>query len=115
MRALVSWKIAGVIGFELLTVVAYLLFWPVPADPRAWEAQPAAHRGMLTTNTLTSQAGLGGGSEPPVYTQDLIATIRLRRARQQKAIYPSHPPATLAACGLRGALVVSLRATIKGA
>ena len=32
MRASVVWKIAGVIGFVLLTVVAYFLFWPVPAD-----------------------------------------------------------------------------------
>ena len=33
--------------------------------------------GMLTTNTMTSQAGFGGESEPAGYTQASIATIRL--------------------------------------
>lgn len=37
--------------------------------------------GMLTTNTMTSQAGFGGDSEPAGYTQASIATIRLWRAR----------------------------------
>lgn len=33
--------------------------------------------GVLTTNTMTSRAGLGGESDPPGYTQASIATIRL--------------------------------------
>lgn len=37
--------------------------------------------GLLTTNTMTSQAGFGGESNPPGYTQASIATIRLWRAR----------------------------------
>jgi len=37
--------------------------------------------GLLTTNTITSQAGFGGESDPPGYTQTSIATIRLWRAR----------------------------------
>jgi len=37
--------------------------------------------GMLTTNTMTSQAGFGGESDPPGYTQASIATIRLWKAR----------------------------------
>lgn len=37
--------------------------------------------GLLTTNTMTSQAGFGGESDPPGYTQASIATIRLWRAR----------------------------------
>jgi sugar lactone lactonase YvrE len=37
--------------------------------------------GLLTTNTITSRAGLGGDSDPPGYTQASIATIRLWRQR----------------------------------
>jgi hypothetical protein len=37
--------------------------------------------GLLTTNTLTSRAALGGDSDPPGYTQASIATIRLWKAR----------------------------------
>lgn len=37
--------------------------------------------GLLTTNTLTTNARFGGESEPPGYTQASIATIRLWRAR----------------------------------
>ena len=35
--------------------------------------------GLLTTNTMTSQAALGGDTDPPGYTQASIATIRLWR------------------------------------
>lgn len=35
--------------------------------------------GQLTTNTISSRAGLGGDSDPPGYTQASIATIRLWR------------------------------------
>ena len=35
--------------------------------------------GLLTTNTITSQASLGGDTTPPGYTQASIATIRLWR------------------------------------
>ncbi|HTV23335.1 MAG TPA: hypothetical protein VMG12_31820 [Polyangiaceae bacterium] len=37
--------------------------------------------GVLTTNTIASQAAFGGGSEPPGYTQASIATIRLWKSR----------------------------------
>lgn len=37
--------------------------------------------GLLTTNTMTTQAAFGGESEPPGYTQASIATVRLWRAR----------------------------------
>jgi hypothetical protein len=35
--------------------------------------------GLLTTNTMTSQAALGGDTNPPGYTQASIATLRLWR------------------------------------
>lgn len=37
--------------------------------------------GLLTTNTMTTQAAFGGDTEPAGYTQASIATIRLWRAR----------------------------------
>ena len=37
--------------------------------------------GLLTTNTMTSKASLGGETEPSGYTQASFATIRLWRAR----------------------------------
>ena len=37
--------------------------------------------GLLTTNTIASQAPLGGASQPPGYTQASIATIRLWRGK----------------------------------
>lgn len=37
--------------------------------------------GVLTTNTLTSNAAFGGDTDPPGYTQASIATIRLWRSR----------------------------------
>jgi len=37
--------------------------------------------GLLTTNTLTSQAAFGGDTNPPGYTQASIATIRLWKSR----------------------------------
>jgi hypothetical protein len=37
--------------------------------------------GLLTTNTMTSRASLGGDTDPPGYTQASIATIRLWKAR----------------------------------
>jgi hypothetical protein len=37
--------------------------------------------GLLTTNTLTSQAPYGRATNPPGYTQASIATIRLWKAR----------------------------------
>jgi hypothetical protein len=37
--------------------------------------------GLLTTNTMTSQAAFGGDTDPPGYTQASIATIRLWRSR----------------------------------
>jgi len=37
--------------------------------------------GLLTTNTLTSKAPFGPGSDPPGYTQASIATIRLWKTR----------------------------------
>lgn len=39
--------------------------------------------GLLTTNTVTSQAALGGDTNPAGYTQASIATIRLWRSRPQ--------------------------------
>lgn len=38
--------------------------------------------GVLTTNTVTSQAAFGGETNPPGYTQASIATIRLWRQRR---------------------------------
>ncbi len=40
--------------------------------------------GLLTTNTMTTNAPFGGGTEPPGYTQASIATIRLWRARSSR-------------------------------
>lgn len=37
--------------------------------------------GVLTTNTMTSQAAFGGDTNPPGYTQASIATIRLWKFR----------------------------------
>lgn len=37
--------------------------------------------GVLTTNTVTSRAALGGDTDPPGYTQASIATIRLWKAK----------------------------------
>jgi hypothetical protein len=37
--------------------------------------------GLLTTNTITSQAAFGGDTDPPGYTQASIATIRLWKSR----------------------------------
>jgi hypothetical protein len=37
--------------------------------------------GVLTTNTMTSNAAFGGDADPPGYTQASIATIRLWKAR----------------------------------
>ncbi|HEY4141406.1 MAG TPA: hypothetical protein VGM57_08340 [Pseudolabrys sp.] len=37
--------------------------------------------GLLTTNTVTSQAAFGGGTNPPGYTQASIATIRVWKSR----------------------------------
>lgn len=40
--------------------------------------------GLLTTNTMTTNAPFGGDTEPPGYTQASIATIRLWRARSSR-------------------------------
>lgn len=40
--------------------------------------------GLLTTNTLTSKAALGGETDPPGYTQASIATIRLWRSSSDR-------------------------------
>jgi hypothetical protein len=37
--------------------------------------------GLLTTNTMTSKAAFGGGTDPPGYTQASIATIRLWKSQ----------------------------------
>jgi hypothetical protein len=37
--------------------------------------------GMLTSNTIGSKAALGGETDPPGYTQNSIATIRLWKSR----------------------------------
>jgi hypothetical protein len=37
--------------------------------------------GLLTTNTITSRAALGGDTDPPGYTQASIATIRLWKSK----------------------------------
>ncbi len=39
--------------------------------------------GLLTTNTLTSQAPFGGDTDPPGYTQASIATVRLWKAKRR--------------------------------
>jgi hypothetical protein len=38
--------------------------------------------GLLTTNTITSRAALGGDTDPPGYTQASIATLRLWKSRR---------------------------------
>jgi len=38
--------------------------------------------GQLTTNTINSRAPLGGVSDPPGYTQQSVATVRLWKRRQ---------------------------------
>jgi len=40
--------------------------------------------GLLTTNTLTSNAAFGGDTDPPGYTQASIATIRLWKATSSR-------------------------------
>lgn len=40
--------------------------------------------GLLTTNTITSQASFGGETDPSGYTQASLATIRLWKARQAR-------------------------------
>jgi len=45
-------KVAGVAVVVLLGAVAYLLFWPVPAEPRAWRAPtPPGFTGAFAPNT----------------------------------------------------------------
>jgi len=45
-------KVAGVAVVVLMGAVAYLLFWPVPADPRAWQAPtPPGFTGAFAPNT----------------------------------------------------------------
>jgi len=47
-------------------------------------APPPYVGGLLTTNTMTSQAPFGPDSNPPGYTQASIATIRLWKHQQEK-------------------------------
>jgi len=45
-------KIASVVFAALLAVVAYFCFWPVPAEPVAWQAQtPPGFTGAFAPNT----------------------------------------------------------------
>ena len=48
-------KVAGVTALLVVTAVLYLLFWPVPAEPVAWEASvPPGYTGAHTPNTRLS-------------------------------------------------------------
>jgi sugar lactone lactonase YvrE len=48
-------KIAGLVAFVLAGVVAYLCFWPVPAEPVSWSApQPPGFTGAFAPNTRLS-------------------------------------------------------------
>jgi len=47
-------------------------------------ASPAYNGGQLTTNTLISRATLGDETDPPGYTQQSIATVRLWKKRSEK-------------------------------
>jgi sugar lactone lactonase YvrE len=54
MRAIAR-KVAGVLAVVVVAVVTYLLFWPVPADPVAWEAPtPPGFTGVYAPNTRLS-------------------------------------------------------------
>ncbi|MFD0323856.1 hypothetical protein [Lysobacter gummosus] len=45
-------KVAWSIGTIILAVLAYLCFWPVPADPRAWVAPlTQGYAGVFAKNT----------------------------------------------------------------
>jgi sugar lactone lactonase YvrE len=48
-------RIAGVTGLACLGVIAYLCFWPVPAEPKAWPAPtPPGFTGAFAPNTRLS-------------------------------------------------------------
>jgi outer membrane protein assembly factor BamB len=52
LRGSVFRKIAGVAAFVLLGGVAYLCFWPVPAEPVSWQAPtPPGFTGAYAPNT----------------------------------------------------------------
>ena len=51
--------------------------FPVRCQLVLRELPPPYVGGVLTTNTLTSRAPMGGETDPPGYTQASIATIRL--------------------------------------
>jgi sugar lactone lactonase YvrE len=51
-RHLFSRNSAGVAGLLLIGIVAYFCFWPIPADPVAWQAQPPpGFTGAFAPNT----------------------------------------------------------------
>jgi sugar lactone lactonase YvrE len=55
VRASVVRKIAGIAALVLVATAAYLLFWPVPAEPVSWPAQtPPGYTGAFAPNTRLS-------------------------------------------------------------
>lgn len=52
MRASLIRKVAGVAAFVLVGAIAYLCFWPVPAEPLSWHAPaPPGFTGAFAPNT----------------------------------------------------------------
>lgn len=65
MNATVVRRAAGVAGLVLVTAVAYLGFWPVPAEPVSWPAPiPPGYVGAHAVNTrLSGLRRIGIGNE----------------------------------------------------
>ena len=55
MSAPMGRRFAGGAGLVLIGAVAYLCFWPVPAEPVSWPAQkPPGYTGAFAPNTRLS-------------------------------------------------------------
>uniref|UniRef100_UPI0031019479 SMP-30/gluconolactonase/LRE family protein n=1 Tax=Neorhizobium sp. EC2-8 TaxID=3129230 RepID=UPI0031019479 len=55
MKAKVIRRVAGAVGLLLVVAVAYLCFWPVPAQPVSWQASvPPGYTGAHAVNTRLS-------------------------------------------------------------
>jgi sugar lactone lactonase YvrE len=65
VSASVVWKASGVVGAALVGAVAYLCFWPVPAEPVSWQAPtPPGFTGGYAPNTrLAGLRTIDTGSE----------------------------------------------------
>ena len=55
MRGPVVRRVAAIVAFVLVATIAYLCFWPVPAEPVSWQAQtPPGYTGAFAPNTRLS-------------------------------------------------------------